>query len=302
MPSRSTGQEDASPLPFQSSGLSVPRERLPAALQPYVREYYEEEMAVPPGQRLRLPISATTEPFLNATLSGEVVVELAGGFRIPPVTLAGPRPEPYEVEIAGTVRGFYIRFTTVGPLALLGVEDYSLTERGARPLHEMVRPELAEAARRWGENQLAAPSFETRAKLSDRFLLGCTPEVSPRTAFLQAAVAAIEQASGNVRMDDLARALGCNTSTLRRHFHVLGMPPKRFAEILRFRRAHAFLHTTPDASWSEVVARFGYSDQAHFVREYRRFSGTPPTRWQAGRRLLDLRMGIEEQDGDNSNI
>ena len=64
------------------------------------------------------------------------------------------------------------------------------------------------------------------------------------------------------------------------------------------RRAHAYLHTTPGATWLDAVARFGYADQAHFVRDYRRFSGTSPTRWEPQRRIVDRRMGIEEPLGD----
>src|SRR5690606_31486034 len=115
----------------------------------------------------------------------------------------------------------------------------------------------------------------------------------PGTDFLQAAVAAIEAASGNVRVGTLARQLGVSPSTLRRRFGVLGLPVKRFAEVLRFRQAHAFLHTTPGATWADVVGRFGYADQAHFVRAYRRYSGGPPTQWNAEERLVDLRLGIE---------
>jgi AraC-like DNA-binding protein len=74
--------------------------------------------------------------------------------------------------------------------------------------------------------------------------------------------------------------------------------PGRAAEALRlgapFPAGHAYPSTTPGATWADVVARFGYSDQAHLVRDYRRFSGAPPTRWDAGHRAVDRRMGIEE--------
>lgn len=280
--------------------LHVLGDVLPEPLRPYVHEYYETGLDVPPGQTVCIPISATTGPVLNVTLSGSIIVRIGSGFRIPPVTLAGPRPEPYEVEAAGEVRGFYVRFATVGPLVLLGVEDYALTARGARSLHEMVHPSLAEAARTWGEALLNASTFAERVALTDQFLLAHRAEPDRRAHLLQAAVEGIEQAGGTLRIDDLARQLGTSARTLRRHFGVLGMSPKHFAAIVRFRRAHAYLHTTPGATWTDAIARFGYADQAHFVRDYRRFSGTPPTQWDPNLRAIDRRMGIEhplaEQD------
>jgi AraC-like DNA-binding protein len=291
--------------------ISVSRGELPPPLRPYVHEYYEVGFEVPAGRPLRVPVSATTDPALNVTLTGSVTVRIGYGFRLPPVVLAGPQPEAYTVEPSGAepsgvVRGFYVRFTTVGPLALLGVEDYSLGEHGVRPLHAMVRPSVRDAARTWEAALLAAPTFAARVALTNRFLLdhGLPPdhreEPGPRVRLLQAAVAAIEQAGGNVRIGELARRLGVSESTLRRHFGVLGMPPKRFAGVVRFRRAHAYLRTTPGATWADVVARFGYADQAHFVRDYRRFSGAPPTRWELGPRAVDRRMGIEAppREGD----
>src|SRR5690606_16096110 len=129
------------------------------------------------------------------------------------------------------------------------------------------------------------------------FLLPLAGAPEPGTDLLRATVGAIEAASGNVRVGALARALGVSPSTLRRRFGVLGLPVKRFAEVLRFRQAHAYLHTTPAATWSDVVARSGAADQAHLVRAYRRCSGGPPTQWNAEGRLVDLRLGIEGEVG-----
>jgi transcriptional regulator GlxA family with amidase domain len=111
---------------------------------------------------------------------------------------------------------------------------------------------------------------------------------------LERAVEILEETGRTPRVDELARGLPVSPSTLRRRFTALGVPPKRFASVLRFRRAHAYLSTTPGATWADVVARFGNSDQAHLVRDYRPFSGASPTRWDAGHRGVDRRMGIEE--------
>ena len=291
--------EPVPPFPrLQSSGLRVLGADLSPELQLYVHEMYEEVVPASPGASLLIPISATTDPTLNAMWSGEPVVRLrAATFRVPPVALAGPQPEAYAVEYRGEVAGFFVRFTTVGPLALCGVRGYGISERGAPPFHALVRPALALAAQRYGEALVAAPDFAARCALTEHFLLDALA-TRPRAdaeavPLLEAAIKEIELANGRIRVAALARALGVSEATLRRRFGVLGMQVKRFADVVRFRHAHAHLHTTPGATWPDIVERFGYYDQAHFIRDYRRFSGGPPTRWQPDERIVDRRMGIE---------
>jgi len=288
-------------------------EDLPAALRPYLLEVYEQYLPAPPGGRHRFAMSATTTPNLNVTLEGAgyVVMPAAyGGGTVPldPFSLAGPQAHPFAVEVASAVRGLDVLFTPVGPYALLGVTDYGLTPGGPPPLHAVVRPSLAGAARAWREAVLAPrpgaspeAAFAARAALIVAFLEARVPEVPPEAAFLQRAVAAIEAADGNVRVAALAEALGVSGATLRRRFAVLGMSVKVFAAVVRFRRAHNFLATTPGATWADAVVRFGYTDQAHLVREHRRFSGAPPRRWAEEDRFFDRRLGLgAAPDGDRS--
>ena len=268
---------------------------LPRPLRPWVRACYELETPLPPSAPtgLAIPVSATILPALNVTLGEPPLIRIGRGFRLPPVTLAGPQPEPYTVIASATMRGFFVLFDTLGPLVLLGVEDYSVEPDGARPLHEMVRPALREATRTWEEQLLCAPGFQRRLELTTRFLLDCRCEPDARARLLRRALDAIDAAGGNVRIDALAHRLGTSASTLRRHFAVLGMSPKHFASIVRFRRAHAWLRHHPRATWADVVLRFGYADQAHFVREYHRYSGASPTQWESPLRVVDRRMGID---------
>lgn len=70
-----------------------------------------------------------------------------------------------------------------------------------------------------------------------------------------------------------------------RHFvklfrqHV-GPAPKTFQRILRFAQVFARLQRPEDLSWSELSLELGFSDQAHFIREFRAFSGYRPREFQ----------------------
>ena len=56
----------------------------------------------------------------------------------------------------------------------------------------------------------------------------------------------------------------------------LGFPPKTVARVLRFQRALTGLMDDPRRSLGELAAASGYFDQAHFIKDFRRFSGGVP--------------------------
>lgn len=57
-----------------------------------------------------------------------------------------------------------------------------------------------------------------------------------------------------------------------------GLTPKTYSRIERFQ--HLIQYQQIEASWAHAALEAGYSDQAHMVREFRRFSGITPTKYQ----------------------
>jgi AraC-like DNA-binding protein len=60
----------------------------------------------------------------------------------------------------------------------------------------------------------------------------------------------------------------------------VGMPPKTAARLMRFDRMVRRLTDRP-ARWPDIAAASGYADQAHFIREFREFTGTTPAAYVA---------------------
>ncbi len=56
----------------------------------------------------------------------------------------------------------------------------------------------------------------------------------------------------------------------------IGIPPKHFQRILRFNDVFIQMQTDQFLSWSDIANLCGYSDQSHFIREFKCFSGFNP--------------------------
>ena len=106
----------------------------------------------------------------------------------------------------------------------------------------------------------------------------------PPSAFQQEAERRLEPllAGGNVRMEALARALGCSRQTLYRRLKAEGLTFEALLNRLRRRLAIKFL-TEEGVSVKEAAYRLGFADPAAFSRAFKRWTGSAPRSVRAGK-------------------
>jgi AraC-like DNA-binding protein len=63
----------------------------------------------------------------------------------------------------------------------------------------------------------------------------------------------------------------------------VGLTPKLFCRVQRFQQVLKMLHTGQDHDWANVAAACGYYDQAHFIHDFKSFSGINPTTYAASK-------------------
>ncbi len=66
-----------------------------------------------------------------------------------------------------------------------------------------------------------------------------------------------------------------------------GTPPARYLRKLRMQNAATLLVET-FLSVKEVMARVGFTDESHFVRDFKRLNGLTPTEYRRQRRLQEV--------------
>ena len=87
----------------------------------------------------------------------------------------------------------------------------------------------------------------------------------------------LSHAAGRPGVTEIAGSAGVSLRHFERRFRAqVGMPPRLFANIVRFRSI--FDRLMPDASpdWAHLALDAGYFDQPHLIRDFRRFVGCSP--------------------------
>lgn len=125
-----------------------------------------------------------------------------------------------------------------------------------------------------------ASTWDERFAILDRWLARRLSRVDEPPADVTWAWRRLTETRGRLRVDELARELGCSRKHLAVRFreHV-GVPPKLVARLHRFRRALDLLETSDD-SIAAVAFGAGYYDESHLDRDFRAFAGTTPAAWR----------------------
>jgi AraC-like DNA-binding protein len=149
------------------------------------------------------------------------------------------------------------------------------------PVHELFRQSVSldnfvtQSALAILEEQLAAAEEDVqRVKLVEQFFVARLQQTSP-DPLVSAALSLIYSYKGNIRIADLAKALHTSPSPLEKRFRkIVGASPKKFASLVRLKTT--IQQYSPDTSLTAQGYDAGFFDQAHFIREFKRFTGETP--------------------------
>jgi len=156
--------------------------------------------------------------------------------------------------------------------AVLGVPDSAVAGRVVA-LEELWG---SAATRRLCERLAAAPNTQQaavvlEAAIAERLSLPASQRAATRLVLEAAA------RLGSANVTSVAGDLGVSERHLRRIFReAIGVGPKTFSMLTRFRHALRAARDSADASWATIAAAAGYYDQAHLISDFRAISGVTP--------------------------
>lgn len=102
----------------------------------------------------------------------------------------------------------------------------------------------------------------------------------------------VQRSHGQIRMANLAAQSYLSSSQFERQFkHYTAVSPKAYARIVRFGSLQAALLVNPSIRLADLATVYGYSDQAHLIREFKSFADCTPRDFAStATRFLELRQ------------
>jgi AraC-like DNA-binding protein len=259
------------------------------ALRPFVKSLWASQETVAcggPGAEREL-VLPTGHAHLVFRLS-ELPLRLfdgpgdAVGRTIGHAIVGGARGAPYLRDVSQPVRSVGAELWPGAALALLGVPADELAGRHT-PLEGLWGPSAGRAHERLLEVDGAAQ------QQLDRFE-SLLAERLPRVRGLHPAVAqALERFATNAPVHAVVRESGVSHRRFIALFRrAVGLPPKLYCRVRRFQGALGRAASERELPWVELALTAGYSDQAHFQREFRELAGVTPGRYRS---LAPVRAG-----------
>jgi AraC-like DNA-binding protein len=215
---------------------------------------------------------------LPATASVPLVVRLADSPYRPPAFVMGAHGTATVLEGECAPSYVEVLLAPLGAYRLLGLP---LAELSGRTVD--LADVLGADGRRLAEQLRETPGWGRRFGLLDRFLLARLA-VGPRPApEVARAWARLEASGGKAPIGRIAEEVGWSHRHLIARFRQqVGVPPKTAARLVRLNGVWRRLdQARGPLDWGLVAAEAGYADQAHLVRDFRQFTGTTPTGFQA---------------------
>jgi AraC-like DNA-binding protein len=208
--------------------------------------------------------------------------------KVPPAFLTGSHTASYVSEMAADEPAMAVHFRPGGAFPFLGVplSDLENAHVGLDQIWGRAGIELH-------ERLIDTPTMAARFSILENFLLSRPWSSARRHPCVAAVLAAIED-NPSIRMADIRDLVGMSTKRLIALFRAeVGLSPKAYARIRRFQAALRLLGT--GTAGARVAAEVGYFDQAHFVREFRSFTGMTPTQYAEQRILLPSHVPVADR-------
>jgi AraC-like DNA-binding protein len=141
-----------------------------------------------------------------------------------------------------------------------------------------------ERVRDWGQliERAASVGEEAALALVEFLLVSQLREQVHAMPPMQDAVIALADIHDGSSVMQLAERNKLTPKAFRRAFRdTTGLNPKSFARVARFRGVLARLQRKDESTLTQIAAEHEYSDQAHFVHDFKALAGMTPSAYQA---------------------
>ncbi|MCJ8154160.1 helix-turn-helix domain-containing protein [Chryseobacterium sp. SSA4.19] len=184
----------------------------------------------------------------------------------------GQLTRPLDIEPTGETGIFSVRFHPEGflPFTINSIKEMENTAVSLEKLFGKDGQEIEQQV-------LNANSILEKIKIVEKFLLDRLTDIENIDRIVKSTVETIITANGQLSVDELSTLTQVNRRQLLRKFSsAIGLSPKQLSRTIRLQAALKMLLNDQFSNLAELAYENEYYDQAHFIKEFKEFTGSTP--------------------------
>lgn len=247
-----------------------------SSLQDYVKCFWTLEKEYTPEEpNEEVTPDASIELILNFGAPYFLQSEGVPDRGMPAAFLVGLQKEPLLYHCIGTVKIVATRFYA------WGVVPFFTPHPSANNMTVTLSDEWRGLADKI-EPKIRVDDYVSAVADVEDFLIGKLLTANFDLKQIRIAGQLLYREKGQFRVSELAEYCNLSARQLERQFKsAVGVSPKTLARTIRFEEIRNRLMFSPDASLTDLAYEFGYTDQAHFIRDFKEFTGKTPGEFAA---------------------
>ncbi len=191
----------------------------------------------------------------------------------PRAMVLGQTIKPFYIEPTGYVNTFAIRFFPYGFASFVDVPLKSLANIET-PIDQLFKPKAALPLK---QRIIQAEDTVERIEIIEEFLLEQLLTRAAIDKVVQITVDALLATKGSTPIQAILKEEPSRRRHLERMFRKqIGISPKQLGKVIRLQTALKMLIDPKQDNLTAIAYESDYYDQAHFIKDFREFTGTSP--------------------------
>jgi AraC-like DNA-binding protein len=191
--------------------------------------------------------------------------------------LFGQITEPLEIEATGETNIFAVRFHPDGFIPFATIPIVEMENRPV-PLVEL----FGDEGLRLEPEMLSVSETEERISIVEEFLLKKLISADSIDKIAKECSELMLELRGQLSVNEISDQLNVNRRQLERRFTTaIGLSPKQLSKIIRLQATLKMIANNQFTSLTAAAYEGNYYDQAHFIKDFKEFTGMSPKQFYA---------------------
>lgn len=191
----------------------------------------------------------------------------------PRAMVLGQTIDPFYIEPTGRVDTFAIRFYPYGfaNFVTTAIKDLANKET---PIEQLFGKKQAKELE---QKIIQATNTKERIAIAEKFLLHKLNDKRTIDSLVKSTIDAILATAGSAPLNVILKNDFSKRRQLQRNFlKQIGISPKQLGKVIRLQAALKMLLNKQGESLTKIAYESEYYDQAHFIKDFKEFTGTNP--------------------------